>query len=489
MRKQRGYYAITGAFVPDAQAEDTLTMDRCEVRKVETCGMVLLISTTVVMITTTLSILTFRLLMTTAKQYTDDPFFNPASGPIIGAILNTIWISIMNVVYRKLAVLFNDLENHRTDGAHENALIIKVFLFQFCNSYGALFYLAFVKSLSISLFDSFGMRDNNDEAYKEMCGSAGGGGLFGTPGEYSEACDANGECRYLFVQGDCSGALAIQLFSYLAIAPCYQLPLQIYGPRIAKYFAEKKRAERIQEATSTTGSMASSRHLFTLARRHVVTMSLHVVTHGRHLFTTVEKSIIINRAGDPKKALGMDIEHADPPHVRSLADGSIAGKSGVLPGDVIAAVNGQQVDGCQDALEKFGAADGEKVTVMVKRTTVTGREPADDEEKARWDFLEEVEAQMLLPRYAGTFNEYQPKVLQFGYVAMFSSLFPVGAIFAAVANIIEIRVDAYNVIKRFRRPRAYSSDGIGNWQVAISVLSWLAILINVRPPEHLAASS
>jgi len=98
------------------------------------------------MVVVTVMIMVFRMLMTSASQFRDNALFNPANSSIIGSLLNIAWITIMNIVYGKLAKLFNDLENHRTDTEHEDALITKTFIFQFCNSYGALFYLAFVRA-------------------------------------------------------------------------------------------------------------------------------------------------------------------------------------------------------------------------------------------------------------------------------------------------------------------------------------------------------
>ncbi|RLN78126.1 hypothetical protein BBJ28_00025970, partial [Nothophytophthora sp. Chile5] len=58
---------------------------------------------------------------------------------------NAIQILVLNMVYRLIAQKLNDLENHRTDGEYEDYLVIKVFLFQFCNSFASFFYIAFVK--------------------------------------------------------------------------------------------------------------------------------------------------------------------------------------------------------------------------------------------------------------------------------------------------------------------------------------------------------
>ena len=74
----------------------------------------------------------------------------------------------MNVVYGRLAKYFNELENHRTDTQAEDALIQKTFLFQFANSYGALAYIAFIKSMGLSPFNAFGLKNHRGEACMSM---------------------------------------------------------------------------------------------------------------------------------------------------------------------------------------------------------------------------------------------------------------------------------------------------------------------------------
>lgn len=41
------------------------------------------------------------------------------------------------------------LENHRTQTRYDDALIIKLFAFQFANSYASCFYIAFFRGVSI----------------------------------------------------------------------------------------------------------------------------------------------------------------------------------------------------------------------------------------------------------------------------------------------------------------------------------------------------
>lgn len=67
-------------------------------------------------------------------------------------MVNAAFITFMNIVYKKVAVWLTGFENHRTDTQFEDALILKVFLFQFVNSYISLFYIAFLKPYRVTIF-------------------------------------------------------------------------------------------------------------------------------------------------------------------------------------------------------------------------------------------------------------------------------------------------------------------------------------------------
>lgn len=79
----------------------------------------------------------FRIIMLKSKQYA-------ASAPTIASILNSIQIQVMNALYSRLALYLTKKENHRTDTQYQDALIAKLFAFQFVNSFSSLAYLAFV---------------------------------------------------------------------------------------------------------------------------------------------------------------------------------------------------------------------------------------------------------------------------------------------------------------------------------------------------------
>lgn len=62
----------------------------------------------------------------------------------IASILNTVQIVVFNMIYQQVALYLTDMENHRTATQYEDALIGKLFLFQFINSYSSFFFLAFI---------------------------------------------------------------------------------------------------------------------------------------------------------------------------------------------------------------------------------------------------------------------------------------------------------------------------------------------------------
>lgn len=55
--------------------------------------------------------------------------------------------------------------------------------------------------------------------------------------------------------------------------------------------------------------------------------------------------------------------------------------------------------------------------------------------------------------------------IQFGYVFLFSSVFPLAAFWAVFNNVLEIRTDAFKLCKAFQRPIGRQAKNIGAWQV------------------------
>jgi hypothetical protein len=75
-------------------------------------------------------------------------------------------------------------------------------------------------------------------------------------------------------------------------------------------------------------------------------------------------------------------------------------------------------------------------------------------------------------------TEYSTKVIQLGYVLLFSSPFPLAPILAWFNNIVEIRVDLYKFLKLYRRPFVENADAIGAWQKIITMIVFLSTVSN-----------
>ncbi|XP_003744254.1 anoctamin-8 [Galendromus occidentalis] len=88
----------------------------------------------------------------------------------------------------------------------------------------------------------------------------------------------------------------------------------------------------------------------------------------------------------------------------------------------------------------------------------------------------EVEAAMY--RYDGTFEDYLEMFIQFGYVVLFSSAFPLAALCAFVNNVVEIRSDAFKLCAIFQRPFGQPAENIGTWQDAMEIMGMLAVVVN-----------
>ncbi|KAK7114042.1 anoctamin-10-like isoform X2 [Littorina saxatilis] len=80
--------------------------------------------------------------------------------------------------------------------------------------------------------------------------------------------------------------------------------------------------------------------------------------------------------------------------------------------------------------------------------------------------------------YDGTMDDYLELFLQFGYVYLFSSAFPLAALWAFLNNITEIRSDAFKMCRVFQRPFAESASSTGAWQVAFEIIGVISVITN-----------
>jgi hypothetical protein len=78
------------------------------------------------------------------------------------------------------------------------------------------------------------------------------------------------------------------------------------------------------------------------------------------------------------------------------------------------------------------------------------------------------------------FYDYNKMVLQFGFVSMFVSAFPLAPFCALVNNLIEIRTDAMKRLLATQRPSpSMRAENIGEWILVLEFMSYVAVATNI----------
>ncbi|RUS79435.1 hypothetical protein EGW08_012812, partial [Elysia chlorotica] len=250
-------------------------------------------------------------------------------------VLLALVVSVMDEVYKKLAIWLTFRENYRLEESHETGLILKLVLFQFVNSFLSLFYIGFY------LRDMDRLRD---------------------------------QLAALLITRQVLGNLKEAI-----------LPYVVWKARL--YSAGYKLATRMSPAS---------------------------------LDKEVERMTLQAEKGIQRKKAGKSLEGSSK-------------------------LSGAEEDDAQD----------ESIPTLTQA---------------------EVESEM--KKYEGTLDDYLEMVIQFGYVTLFSSAFPLAAFCALVNNIIEIRSDAFKLCITHQRPFGQQVENIGIWQDVLMFMSVLAVTVN-----------
>eukprot|EP00834_Sanchytrium_tribonematis_P000601 NODE_11_length_54881_cov_1.430718.p14 type:complete len:411 gc:universal NODE_11_length_54881_cov_1.430718:13973-15205(+) len=100
----------------------------------------------------------------------------------------------------------------------------------------------------------------------------------------------------------------------------------------------------------------------------------------------------------------------------------------------------------------------------------------EDIDETQFTVIQRVKIQQGLGVYE--FDEYEVKILQFGFVVMFGAALPIAPIFALIVNLLETRTDAIKIMAEFRRPVPVRAKDLGSWYTILSAVSTLAVVIN-----------
>ncbi|KAJ5889064.1 hypothetical protein N7495_009105 [Penicillium taxi] len=87
-------------------------------------------------------------------------------------------------------------------------------------------------------------------------------------------------------------------------------------------------------------------------------------------------------------------------------------------------------------------------------------------------FLKRVRNEVELPEYEVT-GDLREMCIQFGYLALFSPVWPLVPVSFFVNNWVELRSDFFKICMEFRRPTPLRAETIGPWLDTLGFLSWV----------------
>ncbi|XP_060072109.1 anoctamin-8-like isoform X2 [Ylistrum balloti] len=131
-------------------------------------------------------------------------------------------------------------------------------------------------------------------------------------------------------------------------------------------------------------------------------------------------------------------------------------------------------------IESVGGSEGE----LRERRTTEDKKELNNSGKSevtgqhRKPSLTQAEVESTMNKYEDTFEDFLEMFIQFGYVTLFSSAFPLAALCALMNNIMEIRSDAFKLCMNHQRPFGQQVENIGTWQDALELMGFIAVIVN-----------
>ncbi|XP_061682094.1 anoctamin-8 [Syngnathoides biaculeatus] len=421
----------------------------------------------------------------------------PRLARFIPKIMLAITVTACDEVYRKIACWLNDMENYRLQSAYEKNLIIKMVLFQFVNSYLSLFYIGFylkdmerLKEMLATLLIIRQFLQNVKEVLQ--------------PYVYERHKLGELTLRALW---DLLLSLLLK-YARLAAGKAQASPADpampgpgLRGTRPGVGHTDKREKKCLNGGCGVPDEEESGKRDEADSGRFSegetdeenlidCGLKLRKVTFiekmerrqacGDHLvdssFMEEGSPMIVEKGMEPNSVFSVCDEDVDNGihdvketggGVACAAEGIsyVAAASGALP-----AVRGERSASLRNRRRGRSTERGQHRT---KRESWI--DPPEVKESTT---LTQAEMESCMQTYEDTFQDYQEMFVQFGYVVLFSSAFPLAAMCALINNIIEIRSDAFKLCTGLQRPFGLRVESIGQWQSAMEAVGVIAIIVN-----------
>ncbi|XP_037131220.1 anoctamin-8 isoform X1 [Syngnathus acus] len=380
----------------------------------------------------------------------------PGITRFIPKILLAITVTICDEVYKKIAYWLNDMENYRLQSAYDNNLIIKMVFFEFINSYLSLFYIGFylkdmerLKEMLATLLIFRQFLQNIKEVLQPYLYEQNKLGVF-TPKVLWELLQAI-MLKY--------GRLA------LGKAQASMTAYSFLGPR----GLPASDSTGVDTQLKTRGDLKAG---FRLTEEEW-DMNDSALKQRKVSFT--EKVDYQDVAAEGQTA-DDNFPEDSPTLVEDGMDPSSIFDSCDEDSDLeLLAQDTKEISAVSSSKESNGLRQRRKTMDEAKEEKKSWMDPPEEPQTVT---LAQAEIESCMQTYEDTLQDYQEMFIQFGYVVLFSSAFPLAAMCALINNIIEIRSDALKLCTGLQRPFGQRVENIGQWQTAMEAMGLIAIIVN-----------
>uniref|UniRef100_A0A3B3UHR5 Anoctamin n=1 Tax=Poecilia latipinna TaxID=48699 RepID=A0A3B3UHR5_9TELE len=381
----------------------------------------------------------------------------PSITRFIPKILLAITVTVCDEVYKKIAYWLNDMENYRLQSAYENNLIIKMVFFEFINSYLSLFYIGFylkdmdrLKEMLATLLIFRQFLQNIKEVLQPYLYEQSKLGVF-TPKVLWELLQ-----------------VIILKYGRLALGKA-QASITSYS-FLSPRGISNSHATNCNQEPRRRGDLKAG---FRLSEEEW-DMNDSIIKHRKVSFT---EKVDYKNVKTETQAVEDSFLEDSPTLVEDGMDPSSIFDSCDEDSDC------ESLSQVQETKESVSVSSSkESDSIYQRRSVGEGKDDKkswmDPPEETKTVALTQAEIESCMQTYEGTLQDYQEMFIQFGYVVLFSSAFPLAAMCALINNIIEIRSDALKLCTGLQRPFGQRVENIGQWQTAMEAMGLIAIIVN-----------
>uniref|UniRef100_A0A3Q2Q1I3 Anoctamin n=1 Tax=Fundulus heteroclitus TaxID=8078 RepID=A0A3Q2Q1I3_FUNHE len=428
----------------------------------------------------------------------------PRLARFIPEIMLAITVSACDEVYRKIACWLNDMENYRLQSAYEKNLIIKMVLFQFVNSYLSLFYIGFylkdmerLKEMLATLLIIRQFLQNVKEVLQpylyerhklgELSLRAVWDLLLSVLLKYGrlaagkvQASPSDQNVPGLGLRGTRAGAGQPERREKKCLnGGCGVPDEEEGGERDEADSGRFSEGETEEENVIDCGLKLRKVSFIEKVDRRPACGGAPV----ENSFLEEGSPTMVEKGMDPASMFEM-CDDDDDNGIHDVKDPGGGGAEGLNAAAAAAAAAAGNAASPPAASESGTSLRhrrrGQSVERSAERTEPKSKRESwmDPPEETESTTLTQAEMESCMQTYADTFQDYQEMFVQFGYVVLFSSAFPLAAMCALINNIIEIRSDAFKLCTGLQRPFGVRVESIGQWQTAMEGMGLIAIIVN-----------